>query len=45
MKDKITIEMDKDFIGWWETTLMSNDKTYMLIAWQGWKACKENLEQ
>ena len=44
MNTTVKIEMDRDFVEWWETTLMANDKSAMLIAWQGWKACRDGYE-
>lgn len=40
MPDKITIEVSEEFLNWWNTTPMGNDRQEkMVLAWWGWSAC------
>lgn len=42
LKDKITYYISEDFLNWWKTTVIGNDReSKMLLAWWGWEACKK----
>ncbi|KKL21165.1 hypothetical protein LCGC14_2448180 [marine sediment metagenome] len=41
-KDKITFHISKNFLDWWKTTVIGNDREIkMLLAWWGWEACEK----
>lgn len=42
LKDKITFNISGDFLNWWKTTVISNDReARMLLAWWGWEASRK----
>lgn len=45
MPEKVTIEMGEDFLDWFRTTVIANDKSMMLVAWWGWEAHKKKAER
>ena len=42
LKDKVTYHVSRDFLNWWKTTVIGNDRDVrMLLAWWGWEACRK----
>ena len=46
LSDKITYHISEDFLNWWGTTVIGNDREIrMLLAWWGWEACEKFYKQ